>query len=352
MNRQTLLVFLFLTVSSAVVFVFAAVGPTIAAEPLAVVNGVPITAEEIEKPLAPQISKLEEQLYDLKRQKIDALINEKLLADEAKKRGISVPALLDTEVTSKVGLVTEQEIEDFYQAHKAQIKPGEEAQAREQIRTYLQNQKLAQQREAFIQSLRSHAKIVVNLKPPPILRVDVPIIGAPFKGPAKAPVTIVEFTDFHCPFCKSVVPTLAQLVSRYGDKVKLVFKDFPIEQLHPGATKAHEAARCANEQGKFWPYYDKLFDNATKTSPEELKAYAGDVGLDVPAFEKCYSSEKYRAAVQKDIEEGRSLGVTGTPTFFIDGRMLLGNQPLDAFARIIDDELTRTNKNQQSALSK
>jgi protein-disulfide isomerase len=107
--------------------------------------------------------------------------------------------------------------------------------------------------------------------------VNVSVAGAPFKGAAKAPVTIVELSDFHCPFCKQVLPTPTRLVSRYGDKVKLGFKDFPIDQLHPGASKAHEAARCANEQGKFRPYHDRLLANATKTSPEESKTYASQV---------------------------------------------------------------------------
>src|SRR5262245_17674214 len=119
-----------------------------AGEPLAEVNGIAITSEEVDKPLAPQLNKLEEQIYNLKRQRIDALINERLLAEEAKKRSISVPALMDAEVTSKVGLVTEQEIENFYQANKARY-PGEESAAREQIRSFLQNQKLQARRELF-----------------------------------------------------------------------------------------------------------------------------------------------------------------------------------------------------------
>ena len=145
-----------------------------AGDTLAEVDGVAITSEEVEKPLAPQLSKLEEQIYNMKRQRLDTLINEKLLAREAAKRNLSVPALLDAEVTSKVGLVTEQEIENFYQANKAQIK-GEDPQVREKIRSYLQNQKLQARRETFIQSLRSQAKIVVNLKPPPVQRVEVDV---------------------------------------------------------------------------------------------------------------------------------------------------------------------------------
>ena len=309
--------------------------------PLAVVDGVAIGSEEVERSLAGQLSKLEEQIYNLKRQKLDALINEKLLAKEAAKRKLTVPALLDAEVTSKVGLVTEQEIEKFYQANKPQIQ-GEQAQVRDQIRTHLQNQKLAAKREEFLRSLRSQAKVVVNLKPPAVQRIEVSVQGAPFKGGDKAPVTIVEFSDFYCPFCKRVVSTLAKLESRYGDKVKLVFRDFPIESLHPGASKAHEAARCADEHGKFWAYHDKLFASPPKSSPEIFKGFAKEVGLDPVVFETCLSSGKHQAAIKKDIEEGQRLGVTGTPAFFINGRLLTGAQPLEAFARVIDEELART----------
>ena len=212
---------------------------------------------------------------------------------------------------------------------------------RDQIRGHLQNQKLATKREEFLTSLRSQAKVIVNLKPPPVLRAEVSVDGAPSKGPAKAPVTIVEFSDFHCPFCRRVLPTLAQLESQYGEKIKLVFRDFPIDNLHPEASKAHEAARCANEQGKFWAYHDKLFASPPKSSPEIFKGFAKDLGLNVTAFESCFASGKYQAAVKKDIEEGNRVGVTGTPAFFINGRIISGAQPLEAFARVIDDELAR-----------
>ena len=214
-------------------------------EPLAEVDGVAITAEEVEKALGAPLAKLQEQVYTMKRQKVEALIAERLVAKEAAKREISVQALLDAEMTPKVGLVTEQEIETYYQANKARLQ-GEEATVREQIRTQLQNQKLAAQRQAFLQSLRSQATVAVHLKAPPVFRAQVATDGALAKGPATAPVTIVEFSDFHCPFCKRVVPTLAQLETQYGDKVKLVFRDYPIDQLHPQSRKAHEAARCAS----------------------------------------------------------------------------------------------------------
>jgi protein-disulfide isomerase len=311
-----------------------------AGETLAEVDGIAITSEEVEKTLATQLSKLEEQIYNLKRQRVEALITEKLLAREAAKRGLSVPALLDAEVTSKVGLVSEQEVEKFYQENRDKLK-GEESNVRDQIRGRLQNLKLATKREEFLKSLRSQAKVVINLKPPPVQRVAVSVAGAPSKGSAKAPVTIVEFSDFHCPFCRSVISTLVQLESKYGDKIKLVFRDFPIEGLHPGATKAHEAARCANEQGKFWAYHDKLFATPPTTSPETFKELAKEIGLNPKAFETCLNSGKYQTAIKDDIAEGNRVGVSGTPAFYINGRQISGAQPLEAFARIIDDELAR-----------
>jgi protein-disulfide isomerase len=313
------------------------------AKPLAEVNGRPITEEEIDKAIAAPLSKLQEQIYNLRRQRLDAVIRDRLFAQEAAKRGISVQKLLDAEVTSKVGLVTEEEIERFYQANKARFKAdADEAEIRDQIRSQLQGQKVGAQREAFLQSLRRGAQIAINLQPPPVARVEVSVDGAPVRGAANAPVTIVEFSDFHCPFCKRVLPTLKDLEAKYGDNVKLVFRDYPIEQLHPGARKAHEAARCASEQGKFWAYHDVLFDRAPQTSADELKASAREVGLDLAKFDQCVASGKHKEAVQKDIDEGARLGVNGTPTFFINGELLSGARPLESFVRVVERELERS----------
>jgi protein-disulfide isomerase len=234
--------------------------------------------------------------------------------------------------------VSEQEVEAAYRALKDQLR-GDEATKRELIRTQLPGEKLAARRRAFLESLRAQAQVVVHLKAPPVFRVDVSTDGAPSRGPATAPVTVVEFQDFHCPFCKRVQPTLDQLVARYGERIRLVYRDFPIDQLHPQAHKAHEAARCAHVQGKFWPYHDLLYAKAPKAGPEELTTYARQAGLDVGAFERCLTSGSQRAAVQKDVDEGVRAGVTGTPAFFINGRLLSGAQPLESFVRLIDEEL-------------
>ena len=308
-----------------------------AAEPLAEVHGEAITTDDVERALGAPLRRLEQQIYDLKRQKLAAVISERLLTREAAKRGISVQALLDTEVKAKAERVSKQEVEIFFQANKARLKGGE-AVVREKIEAYLQSQKYAAQREAFLQSLRSQAGVVIYLRAPPVFRVEVSVDGAPFRGSATAPVTIVEFSDFQCPFCKQVVPTLTQVLSRYGEKVKLVYRDFPLD-IHPQAGKAAEAARCAQDQRKFWEYHDALFANSPNLSPEGLKTYAEQLGLDIASFEHCLASGTHAAAVQKSIDEGIRLGVTGTPAFFINGELLSGAQPLESFVRVIEREL-------------
>jgi protein-disulfide isomerase len=315
--------------------------PVAKGEVLADVDGVPITKEEIEKALAVQLSKLEEQIYTLKQRRLDAMIVERLIAKEAAKRGVSETALLDAEVTSKVGLVTEQEVDAFYQANN--VVKDDDTTRREQVRSRLQGQKLAAQREAFVKALRSQAKVAVYLTPPPVQRIQVNVDGAPLVGASVAPVTIVEFSDFHCPFCQRAEDTIAQILSRYGDRVRLIWRDYPIDNLHPQARKAHEAARCASDQGKFWPYHKALFAGPPK-QPDQLPAVAQETGLDMASFTACVASGKHQAAVQKDVEEGKRLEVTGTPTFFINGRVLTGAQPLEAFVRVIDDELARSGR--------
>jgi protein-disulfide isomerase len=306
---------------------------------LALVDGEVITAHEVDNGIAGSLAELREQVYNLRRQKLDAVVSERLLAKEAARRGLSVPALLDSEVTSKVGLVTEQEIERYYQDNKARLK-GEQVVFHEQIRAYLQNRNLAAKRAAFVQLLRSKAEIIVYLKRP-VFRTDVKVQGAPFKGLPEAPVTLVKFEDFQCPFCKQVQQTLTQLLARYDKQLRVVHRDFPINDLHPQAWKAHEAARCANDEGKFWSYHDKLYANAPKASPETLKSYAEEVGLNVAAFERCLNSGKYASAVHNDVVEATHLGITGTPFFFINGRSISGVQTFQRFAEIIEEELAR-----------
>jgi protein-disulfide isomerase len=307
---------------------------------IATIDGETILSAEIDRLIGARVALLNEQIYQLRRQTIDGLIDQRLIAKEAARRGLTETQLLDVEVVKKTAAVTDGEVEAFYQANESRL-PTQEAGLRERIREHLRNQKSAARRDAFAGELRAKANVSVLLTPPAIYRATINVDGAPFKGRADAPVVLVKFEDFHCPFCKQAQPTLVQLLARYPEQIRLVHKDFPIDELHPGARAAHIAARCANEQGKFWSYHDALYASAPKTAPEELQKYAKDADLDLARFDQCLSADKYSTAVEKDIDEGKQAGVTGTPAFYINGRLIAGAQPLENFVRIIDEELAR-----------
>jgi len=163
----------------------------------------------------------------------------------------------------------------------------------------------------------------------------------PSKGPADAPVTIIEFTDFQCPFCKRGADTVEQIISTYGDQVHIVFRDFPLAALHPDAPKAHEAGECADEQDMFWEMHDKLFSNQADMSIATMKGYAEDLGLDMDRFNACLDGGAMKAEVDADMADGREYGVSGTPAFFINGLMLAGAQPFDSFVKVIDAQLEK-----------
>lgn len=305
---------------------------------LAKVNGEVISSEDLDHALGVKLIQLQEQLFKLKRSELDAQIEQRLLDQEAAKRGVAVAALLDTEVTAKITLVTEAEIDAAYQANKARF-VGSETLIREKLRAMLQQQKLTAQRKAFVASLRSQATIVDRLQPPSVMRLPVSIEGSPVLGEGEAPVTLVEFSDFHCPYCKRVEDTLKALLTQYGTKVKLVYRQFPIQGLHPQARRAAEASLCAHDQGKFWEYHDILFEQSPKAADDDLKSYAEQVGLDSKKFSSCLFRSVHHETVQRDLDEGNRLGLEGTPAFFINGRFINGAQPLEKFVQIIDQEL-------------
>jgi protein-disulfide isomerase len=309
-------------------------------EKIADVDGTAVTRAEVERASGKSISGLREQLYRLERQKLDEYVGAMLLTREAKNRGVSVSTLLEQEVNGKIAPITEAEIQDFYNRNKDRLRVEPE-KVHDQIRDYLREQRLESRKNEFFKSLRSKAKVASYLKAPPVFRADVAVNGAPFKGTERAPVTIVKFEDFQCPYCKTVQLTYQELLKRYNGKVRLVHKDLPLDAIHPQARQAAEAARCAGDQGKFWEYHDILYTNSPKAGIDELKSYAKEVGLNSASFDQCFTSGKYKGLVQKDLAEGAQLGLTGTPTFFINGREMSGAQPVEAFATIIDEELNQ-----------
>jgi protein-disulfide isomerase len=263
------------------------------------------------------------------------------LTKESKRRGVSVGTLLDQEVNSKILPVHDDDLTEFYQSNKERLRVEFE-KVREQIRQYIHDQRVETQKAVFVNSLRANAKIVTYLKPPPSYRVDVPLNGAPSRGSEQAPVMIIKFEDFQCPYCKASQPTFTELLKRYDGKVRVVHKDLPLDAIHPQARQAAEAARCAGDQGQYWQYHDRLYAHFPKVSFDALKNHAKEMGLNTGTFEQCLAAGKFRGAVQKDLSQAAELGLTGTPAFFINGRELTGAQPIEAFVAIIDDELARS----------
>jgi len=302
------------------------------------VNGAPILAAEVDAKLGNNLAQLQQQIYNLRQQQLDSMIDQKLLEDEAAKQGVTISALVQAEITSHVPQATSEDAAKFFKDNSEKLK-GDLPSLEGQIKAFLTAQRMQVRQREYLQSLRSAAKVSIFLPRPPIYRSVVATEGAPFRGGASAPVTIAEFSDFHCPFCRKVQPVLDDLRAKYGAKIKIVYRDFPLDNLHPHAREAAEASHCAIEQGRFWEFHDLLFKNDPDSSRDALDRFAKEVGIDVAAFEACRSSGKYAASVKASAQEGTQLGITGTPTFFVNGRILVGAQPADAFIRIIDEEI-------------
>jgi protein-disulfide isomerase len=205
---------------------------------------------------------------------------------------------------------------------------------------------LAQQQAAAAAQAAAQAPAAgaAQAQPPaPPARLDnVTDGGNPSLGPSDAKVTVIEFSDFQCPFCKRWRDdTLDALRKQYGDQIRIVYRDFPLTSLHPEAQKAAEAAGCANEQGKFWEFHDLLFANQATLGVDAYKQHAVTLGLNAEQFNACLDGDKYASEVAADVKDGNSYGVSGTPTFFINGVRLVGAQPLAAFQSVIDQELKK-----------
>ena len=284
-----------------------------------------------------QLQPLRSQEYEIKRKALDSLIEQKMLESAAKAKGLTTDQLLQQEVDAKVKDPSDDVIQGFYLAQSGRLNKPLDDGLKTQIRESIKQAQTRQLRDDYMKRLRSDNKVVVLLSPP---RVQVAYDPKRLHGNAKAPVMIVEFSDYQCPYCHQVEPTVKKLLAKYGDKVSLSYRDFPLTAIHPYAMGAAEASRCAEEQGKFWEYHDQLF-TASKLEKDDLIEYARNLKLDDKQFDSCLTTEKYKADIEKDEQEGRSAGVNGTPGFFINGVFVNGAKPESEFTGIIDDELGR-----------
>jgi protein-disulfide isomerase len=278
--------------------------------------------------------RLSHAMYEARRVALDELVANVLFDNEAKAQHLDRTTLLEREVASKVKPPTESDVAAWYQANQESVQGVTIDEAREPIRSLLLQEQAQSAQQAYIDRLKAKTSIKRTLEP---TRETVSADGAAL-GPADAPIEMVEFADFECPYCLRAFPIVKQVIAAYGNRMRLVYRNYPLPQ-HPNARPAAEAAQCAHDQGKFWPYHDRLFGDPTKLGEADLKQAAAEIGLDTGRFNTCFDSHSYRSQIEADIQAGGAAGVTGTPSFFINGRPLVGAPPFEDFTRIIDEEL-------------
>ena len=275
-------------------------------------------------------------LHEALETALQELVRQQLLELEVGRTGTSAQALL-AGVDATAPAVGEREIAAFYERNKARIRDPL-AQVADRIRAYLERQAIQRVRLGFFAALERRFAVEYRLAP---LRYEVEADGFAALGPADAAVTIVEFSDFECPFCARFLPTLERARQEYAGKLRLVYRHFPLSGIHPNAQKAAEASLCAGEQDRFWELHDLMFAEQQTLAVSDLKEKARRLGLDGARFDRCLDEDRHRAAVLADYRAGEALGVTGTPALFVNGRFLSGAVPFERLAEIIDDELAR-----------
>ena len=321
----------------------ASPGAAVGSDPNAVVatlNGQPITEKELDEDIKPQLQQLAQKYqkdqFDARKSGLDDFITKKLVDAAAKKENLTEEAYLKKHVEEAVPEATEADAQKFFDANKARMGTRTFDQIKTSLIGYLTSQNRQAAASKLFDSLRAGAKIDVKLEEPV---TQVAAVG-PSMGPKDAPVTIVEFSDFQCPFCSRVEPTLKRVMADYAGKVRFVFRDYPLP-FHEHAEKAAEASHCAEAQGKYWPMHDAMFSNQDKLDEAGLKGLAKDTGLDVAKFTTCLDSGSMKDAVAANRKAGSEAGVSGTPHFFVNGHSINGAQPYEAFKTAIDHELAK-----------
>jgi len=303
-------------------------------EVVATIGGKPVTRDELYEESAAALVEAEVALYQARREAIDGLVLRKVVEAEAAKRGMTVDQLVEAEVSSKVTPVTDAEVEAFYAQNKGRIQ-GSLDEVRPQVTTYLEQERHTEAAHAYFDKLRHEAKVEILLPPH---RVDVQAGDSPRWGKPDAPVQIIEFSDFQCPYCSRAANTIEEVKHKYGDKVSIVYRHFPLP-MHKQAHRAAEAAACADEQDGFWKFHDALFADQKAWTDADFASYAKSTGLDADKLTECVESGRQVASVDVDVADGKKAGMGGTPGFYINGVVLTGAQPLAAFTDVIDAEL-------------
>ncbi len=308
--------------------------------PVATLAGMTITQGELDAWIKDELWRNQtddgnpSKVFSLRQRGLDRMIDQRLIEAEAKKRGVSPDQLLDDEAAKRVQ-VSDADVKSFYEQNRERWGDRKLESEAAGIRAYLERQRGSEAAQAFVAELRANANVATLLVQP---RVSLAGRGHS-KGPENAPVVVVEFSDYECPFCRRAEPTVEQMLKEYAGKVRFEYRHFPLESIHPQARPAGEAAACADEQGRFWEYHAQLFTGSAGLAQPQLLEHAKKVGLDLPAFQACLAAGRGRERVDADLAAGEAAGVTGTPAFFVNGVPYSGAIPIEEFRRAIDAEL-------------
>ena len=299
------------------------------------IDGHAITQKEVDARAESTLQKLKDEAYEARRSALDEMITERLMDAQAQAQGVSRDELLRREVEGKVAPPTKAEVKDLYDRNKDRVGGRSLAEIAPEIERSILQQRSAERAQAYLAELRSKARISVALPQP---RNEVPIPAeARVLGPAKAPVTIVEFSDYLCPYCQKAQTVVDEVLARNQDKVRFVHRDFLLGR--PRSMAVARAAQCAADQGKFWDYRRNLLEAPGDWSDDDLLRRTAPLGLDRSLLQTCLASDRHDKAILDSSRDGTKLGVDSTPTFFINGRRMRGARDAATFQEIIDSEL-------------
>jgi protein-disulfide isomerase len=306
----------------------------------AVVNGQEIKGKDVLPKIENDLAELNRNAYELKKRATEEVIQQRILNDEAKKQGTTIDKLFSQFDSLRDKEVGPADVDAFLKQRNIDVKKLSK-QEKESVPNIIKMQRVYEARQRYVSELRAKANVQFKIPKPAEKVVEVGVGSGPAKGNASAKVTIIEFSDFQCPFCARGRQRIDEIYAKYKDKVRIYYRHFPLESIHPQAMGSAKASACAHDQGKFWEYHDKLFDNQQKLDDKSLVEYANALGLDSAKFQACLKSDAPTSVVRKDVEDASKLGVNSTPTFFVNGRAVRGAQPIEAFSEIIDEELSK-----------
>lgn len=316
--------------------VLAQVTPAASTTPaiLAEVDGHKLTDADLEHKKSGGLLQARYQYYMSERKALDQLVDDELLSLAADRKHLTVDQLLEKEVYKDIKDPTEDQLQVYYEGMES-----DEAYAavHDRVLDHIRQLRRDKARAAYVKNLHTQANLRILLAPPV---ANVNIEEAQIKGSKNAPVLLVEFADYECPYCEKVNPLIQKLQEEYGDKLSIAYKDFPLP-MHHRAQKAAEAARCAGEQGKYWEYHDVLY-YSRQLDVTELKKHAQVLKLDENKFNKCLDSGMEAEAVKKDLEEGKQLGLPGTPSFFVNSHFFHGAVDYSALREMVEQQLHAT----------